>query len=94
LLGFVSVRTIKERSIEGVCQVSLARGGVINQCPIATVALVADEKVESGEHRGEKTPELQEGVALVRVPVDVRELGPVGLGRKDEGLARHVRPAG
>ena len=44
---------------------NLARGGVVDECPVSAVILVADDKVEGGEHGREKYLELQEGVELV-----------------------------
>jgi hypothetical protein len=38
--------------------VGLARGGVVDERPFAAVVLVADDKVEGGEHGHEKSLEL------------------------------------
>jgi hypothetical protein len=69
--------------------VGLARGGVVDERPVAAVILVADDKVEGGEHGHEKSLELQEGMTPVGDPVGVSERGPLGLvweGKKKEVL--------
>ncbi len=64
---------------------ALARGGVVDECPFAAVILVADDKLEGGEHGHEKSLELQEGMTPIGSPVGVNERGPLGLVREDKG---------
>lgn len=76
-LGLTVQTPAWHRSRRGVRRVSPARGVIIDQRPLAAIILVSDEEVEGGEHEDEEPLELQEGEALVRVPVDVRKLGSV-----------------
>ena len=66
---------------------SPAHGGVVNQCPIATVALVADEKVESGEHGGEKTRNFRKAWRLSEFQSTSVNLGQSVLGGKTRVLS-------
>ena len=68
----------------------LARGGVTDQGPVASVVLIADHNVKTCEHGQEKSLELQKGGALVGLPFGGTERGPLELGREGEGL-RHSR---
>ena len=68
----------------------LARGGVTDQGPVASVVLIADHDVKTREHGQEKSLELQKGGALVGLPFGGTERGPLELGREGEGL-RHSR---
>jgi len=72
--------------------VSLARGRVTEQGPVAAIILVADDKVQGCEHGEKKSLELQESMTPFGGPVGGTELGPLGLGREGEGLVvRHSR---
>jgi hypothetical protein len=66
--------------------VGLARGGVTDQGPVASVVLIADHNVKTCEHGQEKSLELQKGGALVGLPFGGTERGPLELGREGEGL--------
>ena len=46
------------RGWRGVRLVGFARGGVVDERPFAAVILIADDKVEGGEHGHEKSLEL------------------------------------
>ena len=70
--------------------VSLARGGVTEQGPVAAIIFVVNDKVKACEHGKEKSLELQESMTPVGGPFGGTELGPLGLGREGEGLVvRH-----
>ena len=72
--------------------VSLARGGVTEQGPVAAIIFVVNDKVKACEHGKEKSLELQESMTPVGGPFGGTELGPLGLGREGEGLVvRHSR---
>jgi len=73
------------RGWRGVRLVGFARGGVVDERPFAAVILIADDKVEGGEHGHEKSLELQEGMTPVGDPVGVSERGPLGLVREGKG---------
>ena len=89
-----SVMSVSIICIHGqrVRPVGLAHGGVTEQGPVSAVILVADDKVQSCEHGEKKSLELQESMTPVGGPFSGTELGPLGLGRKGEGLVvRHSR---
>jgi hypothetical protein len=69
--------------------VGLARGGVTEQGPVASIILVADDEIKACEHGKEKLLELQESMTPVGGPFGGTELGPLGVGREGEGLVRH-----
>jgi hypothetical protein len=73
------------RGWRGVRLVGLARGGVVDERPFAAVILIADDKVEGGEHGHEKSLELQEDMTPVGDPVGVSERGPLGLVLEGKG---------
>ena len=69
----------------GVRLMSVVCGGVVDERPVAAVILVANDKVEGGEHGREKSLELQEGMAIVVGPVSASERGTFGLVREGKG---------
>jgi len=59
------------RGRRGLRLVDLARSGVVDERQFASVVLVADDKVEGGEHGQEKSLELQESMTPVGGPVGI-----------------------